>query len=137
MLQSGQAVDLKELAAAVKEQGGGCCVPRSVLGDYTPVTRIDGSGGTYWVSADPDCNNPLSKDNYPSTFEAINVCGKTAGNVDGGAPGARLACRLGPRAAPTASQLPPRTCMHGTPGTRRQLRAQGVTRSSAREGVLP
>jgi hypothetical protein len=45
---------------------------------------MDGSGGKYFVSSDPDCNSPLSSDLYPASFEAVSLCGKTASGVDGG-----------------------------------------------------
>lgn len=54
-LQSGQVVDLAQLASQVQANGGGCCLPRSILGDMTPIVRMDGSGGKYWVAADPNC----------------------------------------------------------------------------------
>jgi hypothetical protein len=120
-LQSGQVVDLPALAQAVKEQGGGCCVPRSTLGDFTPITKMEGSGGTFFVSADPDCNVPLTAVNYPSTFEAINVCGKTAGGVDGGVLRAAwcVALRAVPHAcmpdAHPADECPTPHTTHSTP----------------------
>ena len=85
-LMSGQVIALNEL---YKASNGKCCIPRSTLGDYTPIVRMDGSQGKYYVTSDPDCKTgPLLSTSYPINYEAIWMCGKCEGGkcptVDGG-----------------------------------------------------
>lgn len=85
-LMSGQVIALKELYKATNWT---CCIPRSTLGDYTPIVRMDDSKGQYYVTADPDCKtDPIPSSSYPANFEAIWACGKCDGGkcpqVDGG-----------------------------------------------------
>uniref|UniRef100_A0A383VFQ6 Uncharacterized protein n=1 Tax=Tetradesmus obliquus TaxID=3088 RepID=A0A383VFQ6_TETOB len=84
-LMSGQVVALDELYRA---SNWSCCVPRSVLGDSTPVVRIDESQGQYYATADPECKVPITADAYPSTYQAVWMCGNCTGDgcvpADGG-----------------------------------------------------
>lgn len=85
---SGQVVALNELYQAAKSS---CCIPQSTLGDYTPIVRMDDSGGRFYVTADPDCKaEAISSQSYPATYRAIWACGKCQGGkcptVDGGEP---------------------------------------------------
>jgi hypothetical protein len=77
--------------SAVQAANWSCCVPRSVLGDATPVVRIDESQGQYYVTADPDCKSAIASDAYPSTYQAIWMCGNCTGDdcvpADGGEAG--------------------------------------------------
>jgi hypothetical protein len=43
-LQSGKVVNLAKLAADFQGKYS-CCLPRSVVGDDTPIARMDGSNG--------------------------------------------------------------------------------------------
>lgn len=70
-LQSGQVVDINKLA---QEYQGQCCLPRTVINDYTPIVRLDNSNGNYFVSNDPSCNGPVTSDLFPAMFEYIHVC---------------------------------------------------------------
>lgn len=86
-LMSGQVIALWEL---YKASNWTCCIPRSTLGDYTPIVRMDDSKGQYYVTADPDCKTaPITADAYPIDYEAIWACNKCEGDdcpkVDGGA----------------------------------------------------
>eukprot|EP00775_Hariotina_reticulata_P012121 gene12121-12260_t len=85
-LMSGQVISLPDLFKALNNS---CCAPRAVLGDFTPIVRMDNSVGQYYVTADPDCKTAaIESVAYPAMFEAINLCGKCAGGkcpiVDGG-----------------------------------------------------
>lgn len=87
-LMSGQVIALNEL---YKASNYSCCIRRSTLGDYTPIVRMDGSQGQYYVTADPDCKTaPVQTEAYPATYEAVWACGKCDGgkcpSVDGGKP---------------------------------------------------
>lgn len=81
-----QVVNLPEL---YKASNNACCVSRGVLGDYTPLVRMDGSGGKFYATADPDCKQPIEAAAYPTTYQAIWMCGKCEGGkctqADGGA----------------------------------------------------
>jgi len=85
-LMSGQVIALPELFKAANSS---CCVPRALLGDFTPIVRMDGSKGKYYATADPSCKTAaIESFAYPAMFEAINMCGSCAGGkcplVDGG-----------------------------------------------------
>eukprot|EP00775_Hariotina_reticulata_P004139 gene4139-4388_t len=87
-LKSGKVVDLDKLAADAKGQ---CCLPRSVVGDDSPIARMDGSNGRYFVTNDPKCGNILYASSYAVTYSYIYVCGQCKGGppctqypVDGG-----------------------------------------------------
>lgn len=94
-----QVINLPEL---YKAANGSCCVPRSVLGDYTPLVRMDGSGGKFYATADPDCKRSIEASAYPTMYQAIWMCGKCEGGkctrADGGAAasiGGSLQCGCG------------------------------------------
>lgn len=70
-LQSGAVINLVELQ---QQYPGQCCLPRSVLNDQTPVVRMDGSNGNFFIASDEGCNNPVTNDVYPAMFESIHVC---------------------------------------------------------------
>lgn len=53
---------------------GQCCLPRSVINDFSPILRLENSNGNYFVSMDPSCNSPLTSDLYPVMFDYIHVC---------------------------------------------------------------
>eukprot|EP00775_Hariotina_reticulata_P010832 gene10832-10989_t len=83
---SGQVVALPELFKAANNT---CCVPRALLGDFTPIVRMDNSQGRYFATADPSCQTgPIESFSYPAMFEAVNLCGGCPGGkcptVDGG-----------------------------------------------------
>ncbi|KAF8065558.1 hypothetical protein HT031_003159 [Scenedesmus sp. PABB004] len=83
-LQSGQAVDLARFAAE-KGKNGRCCIPVSELGDFSPIVRIDNSGGKFYAAWDKDCKNAIKVTSYPSTFQFIYVCGGAGDDsFDGG-----------------------------------------------------
>lgn len=58
-----------------------CCLPRAVLNDFSPVLRVDGSDGAFFVSNDAQCAQPIPAAAYPAMFEYIRVC---AGSPSGG-----------------------------------------------------
>ncbi|WIA29996.1 hypothetical protein OEZ86_000094 [Tetradesmus obliquus] len=86
-LMSGQVINLPEL---YKANNWKCCIPRDFLGDFTPIVRLDGSGGKFFVTNDPQCkdnNQIVPSAAYPSTYQAIWACGSCKGNncsPDGG-----------------------------------------------------
>jgi len=83
-LQSGQVVSFKELANLYQ---GECCLPRSIINDYTPIIRLDNSNGKVFVSTDPSCGTVITSNFYPAMFEYVYVC------VDSCPPGGCLADR--------------------------------------------
>lgn len=71
-LQSGLIVTRAQLQESYPDV---CCLPRAALRDLTPVVRVDGSDGTFYVSNDAQCAAPITAAVYPATFEYISVCG--------------------------------------------------------------
>lgn len=71
-LQSGLVVNLQQLQ---QEYQGQCCLPRSVITDFTPVVRCDNTAGRYFVSNDPSCSGAIPSSMYPAMYEYIWVCG--------------------------------------------------------------
>lgn len=48
---------------------------------------MDGSGGRYYVTNDPNCKNPITASAYTTTFSYLYICGQCKGGcaqVDGG-----------------------------------------------------
>lgn len=90
-LQSGLVVNILQLQ---QEYQGQCCLPRSVLNDYTPVIRFDNTDGKYYVSNDASCSNAITNSMYPAMYEYVWVCADSCppggcydgnyGAVDGG-----------------------------------------------------
>jgi hypothetical protein len=75
-LQSGQQVDLLKLADAYQQD----CIPVSVLNDFTPIVRLDGGQGRFFVSNDPGCAYAIPSAAYPSVFAYIYVGECRGGN---------------------------------------------------------
>lgn len=75
-LQSGMVIDFKQLQ---ESYSGQCCLPRTILNDYSPVMRIDNSEGMYYVTSDPACaaESAIPSTTYPASFEYIRLCGST------------------------------------------------------------
>jgi hypothetical protein len=46
-LKSGKVVDLTQM---YKDSKGKCCQPASVLGDASPIVKMEGSRGAYYVT---------------------------------------------------------------------------------------
>lgn len=53
----------------------------------TTIVRMDGSGGKFYVTNDPNCRSPITASAYTTTFSYLYVCGQCKGGcaqVDGG-----------------------------------------------------
>lgn len=123
-LLSGHIVDLAQLAnaSAASNRTNKCCVPASAVGDFSPIVRMDGSGGRFYVTSDPDCRDIITASAYPASFRYIYVCGRCTGATcdvyDGGAaqPHACVRCAVlrclacSPRLAASARRLMRHTC---------------------------
>jgi hypothetical protein len=58
------------------------------LGSENTIMRMDGSGGKYYVTNDPNCRNVIYSSSYSVSFSYIYLCGQCKGGncpqVDGG-----------------------------------------------------
>lgn len=78
---SGQTININQLYT---EYGGECCLSRTVLGDWSPITYMRG-GGRFFVTNSANCASPIAASAYPATFDYVYVCGgKRYDYVDGG-----------------------------------------------------
>lgn len=92
-LLSGQVVDLARLAAeaTAANASSSCCIPITAVGDFSPIVRMDGSGGRFYVTTDPDCRDVITASAYPAAWRYVYVCGRCSGATcdvyDGGVHG--------------------------------------------------
>jgi hypothetical protein len=76
-LQSGQRIDLQKMREAYQTD----CIPVSLLNDFTPIVRLDGGNGQFFVSNDPNCGSAIPASAYPATFQFIFIGGACPGGA--------------------------------------------------------